>query len=69
MTNIDTNPDPWLKVKEGAKLTGTSVPTFWRRVKDGTFPRPVKLGSSSRWPRSELIEAMERLKAAPRNAA
>jgi predicted DNA-binding transcriptional regulator AlpA len=59
-----SSPDPLLNVREGAKLAGISVPTFWRRVADGTFAKPVRLGSLSRWPKSEILEAIERLKAA-----
>lgn len=55
--------DPLLRDKEAARLIGTSVPTFWRRVADGTIPKPLKLGGMSRWPRSEILEAIERLKA------
>lgn len=66
MTEIErtSSPDPLLNVKEGAQLAGLSVPTFWRRVADGTFTKPVRLGSLSRWPKSEILEAIERLKAA-----
>lgn len=56
--------DRFLKDKEGAALLNMSVPTFWRRVADGTIPRPIKLGSLSRWPQSELLAVIERAKAA-----
>lgn len=46
-----------LTVKEGASLLNISVATFWRRVADGTVPRPLKIGSLSRW-RLEDIEAV-----------
>jgi len=39
------------------------VPTFWRRVADGTVPKPVKLGGLSRWPQSEILEVIETAKA------
>ncbi|VDS07167.1 Helix-turn-helix domain protein [Paracoccus haematequi] len=61
--------DPLLKDKEAAPLLGISVPTFWRRVADGTIPKPVKLGSTSRWPQSEILEVIERAKAARFEAA
>lgn len=57
-------PDPLLKDKEAAALLGMSVPTFWRRVRDKTVPTPIKLGSMSRWPRSEVLDVIERAKAA-----
>lgn len=64
MTELTRLPDPLLNVRESAALAGVSVPTFWRRVADETFPPPIKLGGLSRWPRSELVAALERLKAA-----
>lgn len=61
--------DPLLKDKEAAPLLGISIPTFWRRVADGTVPKPIKLGALSRWPRSEILAVIERAKAARDNAA
>ena len=55
--------DPLLTVREGAAVLQMSVPTFWRRVADGTVPKPVKIGSLSRWPRSEIISVIEQAKA------
>jgi excisionase family DNA binding protein len=54
--------DPLLTVKEGAAVLRISVPTFWRRVADGTISNPVKLGGLSRWPESEIHEVIERAK-------
>jgi excisionase family DNA binding protein len=56
--------DPLLTVREAAPMLGVSIPTFWRRVADGTISKPIKLGALSRWPRSEIIEVIERAKAA-----
>lgn len=56
--------DPLLNNREGASLLNVIVPTFWRRVADGTIPRPIKLGALSRWPQSELLGVIERAKAA-----
>lgn len=56
--------DPLLKDKEAAPFLGISVPTFWRRVADGTIPKPIKLGALSRWPQSEILEVIEKAKAA-----
>lgn len=55
--------DPLLKDKEAAPLLGISVPTFWRRVADGTVPKPIKLGALSRWPQSEILAVIEKAKA------
>ena len=55
--------DPLLTVRECAAYLQISVPTFWRRVADGTIPRPVKLGGLSRWPQSEIASVIEHAKA------
>ena len=56
--------DPLLIAREGAAILQISVPTFWRRVADGTIPKPVKLGGLSRWPKSEILAVIETAKAA-----
>jgi predicted DNA-binding transcriptional regulator AlpA len=56
--------DPLLTDKEAAKVLHISTPTFWRRVADGTVPKPVKIGSLSRWPHSEITAVIEKAKAA-----
>lgn len=59
-----TKTDPLLNSREAALVLEISEPTFWRRVKDKTVPRPIKLGGMSRWPRSEILAVIDRLKAA-----
>lgn len=49
---------------EGAAILCCSKATWWRRVADGTIPRPIKLGHASRWPLSEILAVIERAKAA-----
>ncbi|MBY5973068.1 hypothetical protein KUV28_11970 [Ferrimonas balearica] len=56
--------DPLLTVRESAALLQVSVPTFHRRVADGTIPKPLKLGALSRWPQSEILQVIEKAKAA-----
>jgi predicted DNA-binding transcriptional regulator AlpA len=56
--------DPLLIAREGAAILQISIPTFWRRVADGTVPKPVKLGGLSRWPKSEILGVIETAKAA-----
>ena len=36
------------------KLTGLTDKWFYKLIKDGDFPNPVKLGRSSRWLKSEV---------------
>ena len=51
--------DPLLKAKEVADFLQVSIPTLYRRVADGTLPRPVKLGGLSRWSQSEILAAIK----------
>lgn len=55
--------DPLLTAREGAVELQISEPTFWRWVKQGIVPNAVKLGGLSRWPRSEILDVIERAKA------
>ncbi|PWE29245.1 DNA-binding protein [Maritimibacter sp. 55A14] len=55
--------DPMIRDKDCAQMLGCSVCTFWRRVADGTVPRPVKIGGTSRWPQSEIQDVIDRAKA------
>jgi predicted DNA-binding transcriptional regulator AlpA len=61
---MNCSADPLLIARESAAILQVSVPTFWRRVADGTIPKPVKLGGLSRWPRSEILGVIEAAKAA-----
>ncbi len=38
-------------------LVGFSAPTLWRKVKAGTFPKPVKLGQNMTAWRYEEVQA------------
>lgn len=49
--------------KQGAAMFNWSRATFWRRVKDGTLPRPIKIAGATRWRRDELLATIERLSA------
>ncbi len=55
--------DPLIRDGAAADMLGCSKATFWRRVADGTIPRPVKIGGMSRWPQSEIEAVIERAKA------
>lgn len=48
---------------DAALMLGCSKATFWRRVADGTIPKPVKIGGMSRWPQSEIVRVIESAKA------
>ncbi|HDS8823664.1 helix-turn-helix transcriptional regulator [Klebsiella quasipneumoniae] len=36
------------------KLTGLTDKWFYKLIKDGLFPKPIKLGRCSRWKQSEI---------------
>jgi len=33
-----------------------SAPTLWRKIKEGSFPKPLKVGGTSAWPMSVIKE-------------
>ena len=64
ITEAPNSPDasPLLRDKEVAGILSVSVPTVWRRVKDGTIPKPLKIGALSRWAKSDIIAVIEAAK-------
>lgn len=62
--HTETEPaDTLLRDKEVAAQLRVSIPTVWRRVKDGTIPRPLKIGSLSRWQQSDISAVINAAKA------
>lgn len=51
--------DDLIRDTEAARIIGCSKSSFWRRVADGTFPQPVKIGGLSRWLKTDIIDAIE----------
>ncbi len=51
-----------LDVKAVAALFQSSPATIWRRVNDGTLPRPVRIGGMTRWARDEIDAVIENAK-------
>lgn len=51
--------DPLLTAKEVAAMLKVSVATLYREMDRGALPRPVKLGACSRWPQSEILDAIK----------
>ncbi|MCR3700707.1 AlpA family transcriptional regulator [Citrobacter portucalensis] len=46
--------DQFVDMKFITQLTGLTDKWFYRLIQDGLFPKPIKLGRSSRWLRSEV---------------
>jgi len=45
----------FLSVQQVREIVSLSVSTIWERVKQGTFPRPYKLGDKiTRWKSNEV---------------
>ena len=46
--------DPFGDMAFITNLTGLTDKWYYKLIKDGLFPKPVKLGRSSRWLKSEV---------------
>jgi predicted DNA-binding transcriptional regulator AlpA len=61
--------DPLLIKRNAAREIGVSIPTFDRCVAQGWLPAPVyPAPRAPRWRRSELLAALEKTRALPREA-
>ena len=56
MMNTDTPVlnDQFVDMKFITRLTGLTDKWFYKLIQDGLFPKPIKLGRSSRWLQSEV---------------
>lgn len=56
MMNTDTPVlnDQFVDMKFITRLTGLTDKWFYKLIQDGVFPKPIKLGRSSRWLESEV---------------
>ncbi|EGD7553225.1 Rha family transcriptional regulator, partial [Escherichia coli] len=46
--------DQFIDMKFITQLTGLSDKWFYKLIQDGLFPKPIKLGRTSRWLKSDL---------------
>jgi predicted DNA-binding transcriptional regulator AlpA len=60
---MDFTVDPLLTDRDAAALLRVGVSTFRRYVAQGLVHPPIKLGGTSRWPRSEILAVIEAAKA------
>ncbi|ERK07894.1 hypothetical protein L580_1958 [Serratia fonticola AU-P3(3)] len=51
--------DPLIDMSFITTYTGMTDKWFYKLIKDGEFPKPIKLGRSSRWLKSEVEIWME----------
>ncbi|EPC7688857.1 AlpA family transcriptional regulator [Providencia stuartii] len=57
MTNTTNYPllnDQFVDMKFITHLTGLTDKWFYKLIQEGEFPKPIKLGRSSRWLKSEV---------------
>jgi len=48
-----------LRVGEVAALVGVSKSTIWRWCSEGLFPRPIKMGKTTRWDSNDVLGFIE----------
>lgn len=51
--------DQLVDIKFITQLTGLTDKWFYKLIKEGEFPKPIKLGRSSRWFKSEVEQWLE----------
>lgn len=54
--NIDLMNDKLVDMIFITEFTGLSDKWFYKLISEGKFPKPIKLGRSSRWKESEVQE-------------
>jgi predicted DNA-binding transcriptional regulator AlpA len=64
MTNLNSIPDlmndKLVDMVFITEFTGLSNKWFYKLIQEGEFPKPIKLGRSSRWLQSEIEQWMQR---------
>lgn len=53
-TNNSILNDQFVTMAFITRLTGLTDKWFYKLIQDGVFPKPIKLGRSSRWLQSEV---------------
>ncbi|MGJ5721724.1 helix-turn-helix transcriptional regulator [Morganella sp. B601] len=59
MTEYTLLEDKFIDMKFIVQLTGLSDKWFYKLIQDGQFPKPIKLGRSSRWLKSEVEQWLQ----------
>lgn len=53
----------YISINDIVALTGLGRTTIYRRVKDGTFPKPMKIGCRTLWNRETFLNALSDIEA------
>jgi len=48
-----------IRIRDVSDRTGLQRATIYKRVANGAFPKPVKIGSASRWVESDIQSWIE----------
>lgn len=59
MNMIDIHSDQMVDMAFIVRFTGMTDKWFYKLIQEGTFPKPVKMGRSSRWIEREVKEWLE----------
>lgn len=61
MNNMKTSllDDQLVDIKFITQFTGLTDKWFYKLIKEGEFPKPIKLGRSSRWLKSEVEQWLQ----------
>jgi predicted DNA-binding transcriptional regulator AlpA len=59
---MEVSEEKLLSVKKVAEIVDLSVRQIWRLVADNVFPKPVHVGHSARWLRSDIQTYLDGLK-------
>jgi len=59
---------PWMRIVEVEEMAGVKTSAIYAWVKNGSFPKPIKVGRISQWVRTE-VEAWVEQQRAKRDAA
>lgn len=54
--NNQTDQNKFINAKEVAKLVGFNVDWIYKKIAKGEFPKPIKIGRSSRWLYTEIMQ-------------
>jgi predicted DNA-binding transcriptional regulator AlpA len=69
MSSRYVSPDPALTAEQSADFAGCSLPTWWRGVASGRFPKPFyPAPRAPRWRQSEVLAALEATRMSPADA-
>lgn len=55
MSTIDIHSDQMVDMAFIVRFTGMTDKWFYKLIQEGKFPKPIKMGRSSRWLESEVV--------------